>query len=124
MGLLDIARADIKAIASNLNGFGVAITITNLSSETVVITGIHSKHHLGVDTDGNKVNAKNAHISFSESQLTSLGWSIRNNTGEVYLRGYKVAVKDSTGIEKLYVIREWFPSETTGLIVCILEDFE
>lgn len=124
MGLLDIARADIKMITQSLSGFGEVITLTNLSSTSIIIEGLHSKHHLGVDTDGNRVNAKNAHISFSENSVIEKGLSIRNCSGEVNLKGWRVSVKDSTGIDKLYVIREWFPSETTGLIVCILEDFE
>ncbi len=124
MGLLDIARNDIKNIISDAGGFGEDVTITNLLNQTETIKALHSKHHLGVDTVGNRVNSKNAHISFSEKQLTDLGWSIRNESGEVDLKKYKVQAKDSTGVNKLYVIQEWFPSETTGLIVCVLGDYE
>jgi hypothetical protein len=124
MGLLDIARKDIALITSDLSGFGESVTLENPQTQEIEITGLHSKHHLGIDTDGARVNSKNAHISFSEQNVIDAGLTIRNNSGEVNLKGWKVRCKDSTGYVKLYVIREWFPSETTGLIVCILDDFE
>jgi hypothetical protein len=124
MGLLDIARKDIALITSDLSGFGESVALENPQTQEIEITGLHSKHHLGIDTDGARVNSKNAHISFSEQNVIDAGLTIRNNSGEVNLKGWKVRCKDSTGYVKLYVIREWFPSETTGLIVCILDDFE
>ena len=125
MGLIDTINKDILKITTNLNEFGVEMTLTtpdDLISE--LITGLHTKHHLAIDTDGNQVNSKNAHISFSESQLTALSYPLRNANGEVDLKDHKVTVKDSTGLDKNYVIREWFPDETIGIIVCILGDFE
>ena len=71
-------------------------------NENIEIQGLHTKIHLGVDTDGNMVNAKKAHISFSEDNVLALGFSIRNIKGEVDLRKWKVDVKDSTGIVKKY----------------------
>jgi hypothetical protein len=38
----------------------------------------------------------------------------------VALQGHKVAVADSTGVVKNYVVREQYPDETIGLIVLIL----
>jgi hypothetical protein len=124
MGLLDLARADIKSITASLTGFAESILLTNPQNNSITIQGLHSKHHLGIDTEGNRVNVKNAHVSFSESLVIDQGLSIRNIHGEVNLKNWRVAAKDSTGIVKQYSIKEWYPSETTGLIVCILEDFE
>jgi hypothetical protein len=123
MSLLDQARADIEQITSNADDFGVSITFLAPDNvTTITINGLHTKHHLGVDTDGNRANVKNAHISFAESLM--IGYPIRNAAGEVNLAGHKVTVKDSTGVDLQYIIREWYPDETVGLIVCILGDFE
>lgn len=122
MGLIDQIQADIKSITSNLNDFGVAMILTAPTNETITITGIHTKHHLGIDTDGNMVNSKKASIAFSESLL--VGYPCRNLSQEVNLKNHKVSVKDSTIILKNYRVQSWFPDETIGLIVCILEDFE
>jgi hypothetical protein len=127
MGLIETINKDILKITTNLNEFGVEMTLT--TPDDVVsadIDGLHSKHHLAIDTDGNQVNSKSAHISFSEQELIDKEptYPIRNANGEVDLKGHKVTVKDSTGIDKNYVVREWFPDETIGLIVCILGDFE
>jgi len=70
------------------------------------------------------VNTKNAHISFSEQQLIDALYPYRNTGDEVALFNHKIDVKDSTGNIKNYVIREWFPDETIGVILCILGDFE
>ncbi len=121
MGLIDQAKSDIKDITSNPDEFGVSIAFTAPTGETATINGLHSKHHMGMDTDGNRVNSKNAHISISEELLTAQNYPVRK-TGEVNLKDHKVSVKDSTGISKNYVIREWFQDETVGLITCILGD--
>ncbi len=122
MGLIDQINEDIKNIASNLNDFGVQIILIRPNNQEFIINGIHTKHHLGIDTDGNMVNSKKASIAFSESLINT--FSIRNSFNEVDLRGYKINVKDSTGILKNYIVQQWFPDETIGLIVCILEDYD
>lgn len=122
MGLLEMARQDVKDITSNLNDFSVPATFTSPTNQTITINVIHSKHHLRFDTDGNPVNSKNAHLSFAESNM--VGYVIRNGAGEVSLKGHRVTVKDSTGLDKQYVISQGFPDEMLGLIVCILSDFE
>lgn len=125
MGLIDIINRDIRKITTNLNGFGVAIKVTTPDNVTSVdIVGLHTKHHLGIDTEGNQVNTKNAHIAISEQVLIDLAYPVRNLSNEVDLKGHKIIVKDSTGSNRNYVIREWFPDETIGLIVCILGDYK
>jgi len=69
------------------------------------------------------MNVKNAHISFSEALLTDVSYPVRNINGEVQLRGHKITTKDSTGVDKNYIITENFPDETIGMIVCILGDY-
>ncbi len=124
MALLAQAKRDIEQITSNLNGWASVLRFTNPLGVDITINGIHTKHWIQTDpADGRQINSKNAHISFSEKFMTDLGHSIRNADGEVYLAGYKVHVSDSTGFEKDYIIREWFPDETIGLIVCILGDY-
>lgn len=127
MGLIAQAKADIEAITSNTDEFGVAMTLTApaaVGGNVLAIVGLHTKHHIGIDTEGNYVNTKNANATFSEKFLTDASYPVRNSNGEVVLTGHKVSVKDSTGSVKEYVIREWFPDETVGLIRCILGDFE
>ncbi len=126
MGLREQAKADIEQITSNADEWGIEIVLTapDPGNETVTITGLHVKHYISIDTDGNFVNAKNAQITFSEKFLTDAAYPVRNANNEVVLKGHKADVKDSTGVLRHYVIREWFPDETIGLIRCILGDFE
>lgn len=121
MGLIDQAKADIQQITSDLNGFGVSMTLLHPDGSTITIVGLHTKHHTSIDTDGNPINGKNAHIGFSEGLL--VGYNVRNANGEVSLKGHVVTVNDSTETPKSYVIREWFPDETIGYISCILGDY-
>ena len=127
MNVLELARKEAKRIITDsVTGFAVSITLTAPNSETVTITGLHVKHHIGIDTDGNEVNTKNAHITFDESSVIEVNalYPLRDVNGEVFLYRHKVDVKDSTGIVKNYVIREWFTDETFGNIRCTLGDFE
>jgi len=83
-----------------------------------------TKHHIGIDDDWNVLNNKNAHISFSEQQLIDGSYPTRNADGEVALYGHKAAWTASTGSLITYTIREFFPDETMGVILCILGDLE
>lgn len=126
MSILDLARKDWQSITSDLAGFGVSLDLEAPNAETVTVVGLATKHHIGIDTDGNLVNTKNAHCSFSEALLleNNPSYPLRGTDGEVALQGHKLTYADSTGGNKVYVIREWFPDETVGMVVCILEDFE
>ena len=123
MRLIDKAKEDWQRYTSNTNEFGVAITLTSLQNDILELVGLATKHHIGIDTDGNLVNTKNAHVSFSEKFLTDVSYPVRDVSGEVNLKGHKVTYSDSTGNPRTYVIREWFPDETVGMITCILGDY-
>lgn len=126
MSLLTVAKEAIERITANTNGFAVEITFTSQNGEdTATITGLHTKHHTAIDpTNGNLINSKNAHISFSESYLTDVDYPVRNVSGELVLRNHRVSVADSTGTVKEYLVRENFADETVGFILCMLQDFE
>ena len=78
------ARQDAQKII-NSGGFEEEITISNPSGILIVqVKGLHSKHWLVHDTDGNLVNGKNAHVTISEKELNEKGIVTRNsNTGNV-----------------------------------------
>lgn len=93
-------------------------------SLTVDLKGIHTKHHISFDDLGQRVNAKNAHILIDEKDLLENDYPYRNRTGNVALIGHFVEVADSNGDVKRFIVNETFPSETFGLIVCILGDID
>lgn len=122
--LLNRIRLDAKKYVT-AGGFEEDITLTTPDGNTVLATtGFVSKHWINFDTDGNATNTKNAHITIDESKLTDSSYPVRNANKEVSLRNHRVTAKDSSGLEKSYVIIEVFPDETLGLIACILGDFE
>jgi hypothetical protein len=123
MGLI----ADIERIwrerSSDLSEFGVALSFVAPEGQTANVNGLHTKHHLSFDTEGIAVNSRNAHVSVSEKLLTDLGYPTRNAKGEVDLQNHRVTCKDSTGIDKTYIIRQWHQNETIGVIVMILGEW-
>lgn len=124
MGMIDQAITDIQRITSDASGFGVSLAFVDPDGDTATINGLHAKIHMAMDTEGNTVNSKKAHISFSEAELNAQGYVIRNAARECSMKDHKVTVSDSTGQSWQYIIREVYPDETVGLIVCILGDFE
>lgn len=119
----NLAKRDSQRFITQ-QGFEENIVLqTPDGNTTLQTTGWNTKHWIKFVTDGLDVNAKNAHICLSETDLTSKGYPVRNSEQEVFLRNHRVDVVDSSGVSKLYVINEWFPNETLGLIVCILGDF-
>lgn len=124
MGLIEQIQQDIQDITTDTDGFGVDMRLIAPDSTELELQGLHTKHHMGYDQDGRMVNTKNAHVSFSEDVLVDASYPYRDTNGEVHLEGHRVVVKDSTRQDVEYVIREWYPDETIGLIVCILGDYE
>ena len=126
MGVLgDRAKEDWQRITTDLSGWGTDIKLSTPDGLTTVdIVGLATKHHIGIDTEGNLMNVKNAHISFSEKLVIDAGFSIRNANDEVYLEDFRATYKDSRGVDKTYVIREWMPDETLGVILCLLGDYK
>lgn len=123
--ILEAARRDAGKIVSEI-GFEENIKIQTPDGNTVLeFTGLHSKHWINFDNNGNSVNSKNAHVTIQESKLRAANYPVRNpRSGEVDLLKHKITVKDETLIEKEYVINETFPSETFGLIVCVLGNYK
>lgn len=122
--LLNRARKDAKKYITK-GGFQDDIKLSNPDNSFVLdITGWVTKHWINFDTDGNPANSKNAHVCLDEETLLNLGYPVRNSNEEIDLFKHKVSTKDSSGVVKNYVINEWYPDETLGLIVCILGDFE
>jgi len=120
MGLIQQIKEDIEDFTSNLEDFAIPLNLTAPTGQIAAITGYHSKHHQGFNTEiGKRINSRNAHISFSEKFLTDLGYPVRKD-GQVNLEGHQVTAKDSTGNDVTYVIEQYFQNETIGLIVCIL----
>ena len=125
MNLYDQAKADVNQITGNGFEWGEPITLIAPNAQQAIVNGIHAKHHTEFNEDGFPVNGKIANIAISEDNVLAINASypLRTN-GEIHLQGHLVTVKDSTGIDQEYVIQQWFPDETIGLIVCILSDYE
>lgn len=124
MGLLDQIKADIAQITGNTDDFGTPLTFEAPSGDTAIVNGLASRHHLSFDTDGNTVNGRNVHVSVSETNMIAAELMVRNSAGEVSIKNWKVSWTDATGTLKKYIIRECYPDDTIGLIVCILGDFK
>lgn len=124
MSLVQQAIDDVKRITTNGNEFGQVMTFTSLLGVVAVVKGLHTKHHLKVDTDGVMVIAKNASVAVSEKVLVEAGYAVRNAAQEVAMQNHRVAVADDSGVVKQYVIQSVMADELVGLIVCVLGDWE
>lgn len=127
MSILDLARADMQFITTDTSsGFAVTITFTSATGTIATIAGLHTKHREQYDNDGRPINSKKVHISFSEVVLNAAGYITRPGgpTTDVDMKGALATVADATGISKQYIIEQWWPDDTLGLIVCMLGDYE
>lgn len=122
--LLQQARKDLQKILSGGSGWEETISITDPTiGKTISVTGLHPKHWISYDTDGNPVNSKSATVNVMENDLVSGGIQTRNErTGNIDLYRLHISVADATGIVKNYKVNETFPSETFGCIIIVLGD--
>ena len=123
MSLIDAALRDAQRITGNLSGFGVPVTFTAPNGTTAQIAGLHTLHHLGFDLENRPVNSKTAWLTISEKALTDAGLTVRNN-GEVKMVGYRCSVKDNSGTTKNYIVRQYLPDQTLGMITLQLDDYK
>lgn len=102
-------------------GFNVPITVTPPGGgDPVIVQGIPTRHVLEFDAQGYPINSTNAHVLFSESALTDAGFTVRNADDVVALENFLVSYVDGTNVRRTYKIIQTKPSETLGLIVCII----
>jgi hypothetical protein len=121
--ILDLAKRDVKRHVTR-GGFEVDLSLSLPdNSLTIQTTGYGTKHWITYDTEGNSINSKNVHICIDEDLLEAQNYAVRNNRNEVSLINHRVSFQDSTGTVRNYIVRENYPDETFGLIVCILGDF-
>jgi hypothetical protein len=127
MGLYEDAQEDARSILGDADtGFAVSIILTHPNAQTATVNGLHTKHHLNVDSDGRQVSGKNASIAVSEAEILTANpnFPTRNIKNEADMKNVKVRVKDSTGSICLYIINVVFADEALGMFTCILGDFE
>lgn len=128
MSLLDIARRDAKFITTSTEGgFAVEAVLIDQNGVSATINGLHKKTWLNYDNDrATMVDMKLGHFDFAESVLTEAAptYSIRNSDGEVHMFNHRVTLPDARGTQITYLIKEWYPDETLGLIVCMLADLD
>lgn len=127
MSILDLARADMQFITTDTTGgFAVNITFTSPTGTVATIGGLYTKHREQYDNDGRPINTKKVHIGFSETVLNAAGYPTRpGGPGtEVDMKGALATLSDSTSIATQYIIEQWWPDDTLGLIVCMLGDYE
>ncbi|MBC7486102.1 MAG: hypothetical protein H7282_05070 [Cytophagaceae bacterium] len=126
MSLLDRSRIAAQRIITDKKGFGQDLTFSTPGNTlTVIIAGRHTKHRMGVSTEGLPVNAKNASVTVVEKTLTDLSYPVRDSKGEVSLIGHLVSCVDSrTSVVCNYIVLQNYPDESLGIIVCLLGDHE
>lgn len=124
MSLILAAKETIEQITGDPTGWGWPLKFIAPTGEEAEVVGLYTKHHMGMDTQGNRVNFKNAHCSCSEKFLVDKAYPVRNARGEVFMKNHTVVVTDVTGVTWQYRINENYPDETVGLIVFMLGDLE
>jgi hypothetical protein len=117
--ILQQARLDAQKILSE-GGFENDITITK-GEEICECKGWAPVHHVKIDTDGQPINSRQAHVTVHEGNLTGL--TVRNSEGAVTLRNAVVQFADVTGVVKKYSVKENFADDTIGVIVLILSNY-
>lgn len=125
MSILAKARADWRKLSQS--AFDLELTFNNNQGQTAVIKGIGTRHSLSMDTDGMAVNQPNNHVSFCEAliQETNPLYVIRQpGSEEVQMTGHRVSFEDSTGTVHEHIIKQAWPDQTVGVVVCILENEE
>ena len=127
MGINADIISDVQAILTDTDEYAVPVTLTTGAAYTpmtsVTGAGLAIKHSIVVNPQtGTTVRGKTARVTISEAAWVALNYPVRNSNNVVRLKDDLVSFVDSAGITYNGIVREVYPDETTGCIVCILGD--
>ena len=110
MSIFDASRAQCLLMSKQKD------LILTTSEQTATVKGLLTDHNQAIDPDtGNQVNARNAHASIHEDELTEKGFTS--------LKLMDAIIIDTTNNKK-YKVAQPLPNTTTGLIPVILKDVQ
>lgn len=122
MSILDFAKKDYQHIVRDRAAWSKDLEFVSPSGVSVNIVGHGMTHNTSYGTDGQVVNGKNTHVSIVETDLVDAGYPLYNSKGVISLTNHTVSFLDSVGVMGHYVINQYYPDETLGIIVCILSN--
>lgn len=123
MGQIEQAIKDVQRIMEDdAIGFAVSLTLYDGNGTPFTLKGTHARHHIQIDEEGAPINSLNAHIAVSTETLDAASYTYKNADNRVDMKNRRVIVADSSGTPRNYTVSQWFPDETLGLIVLILQD--
>jgi hypothetical protein len=125
VGIIDIARRDIKKILTDGDGFAVEGTlVANDEDHTTITVNLTAvKHNYTIDLDGSiNYNGENARCTVSINELTDLlpPYPCRNTKGQFNMIGHKVTWTDSSN-EFTYIVSGCIPNENLGYAILLLK---
>ena len=125
MGIVDIARDDFNELVSDLDGFGQTMKLYTPApdKDEYIISGYHTTHHNGFDGEGAPSNTQNISIAIPELKLAEESYPYLTVNGEVNLSEHTVKMTDASGVEKHYMVAQWYPDRELGCIVVFLQDY-
>jgi hypothetical protein len=114
MGLIDQLKKDVASITSNTNDFGVMVNF-EFGEFTCEVSCLQTAHQNGIDADGMRVNSRISSVAVSEQNLVALEYPTRNESNEITFRDHILTIDGNK-----YIVTEFYPDETAGLIVLFL----
>jgi hypothetical protein len=103
------------------------ITLTSPgATETATFKGIGTNNAITFESDGQDVIGHIVHIGFHEEALLDINpaYPIRNADGKVQMDKHRVSFIDHRGVLRNYIVKNWYPDETVGMIMCDCNEYE
>jgi hypothetical protein len=124
VSLLDQAALDLRAIITDPNGFGVAITVIDPDGNTATLTGLQNDVGMFVDPQtGVLVGGRRASVALSILEIADAGLDEPRAVAGGNIKPWRVAFTTPTGRELVMKISEVNPDEL-GCVVCMLEIYK
>ena len=117
MGLIEQLKKDVATITSNTNDFGVMVQF-EFAEHSCEVSCLQTAHQNGIDAEGMRVNSRISSVAVSEQNLVDLEYPTRNESNEMTFRDHILTIDSNK-----YIVTEFYPDETAGLIVLFLAVF-
>lgn len=125
MGLLADAIADVRAILTDTDGFGLATTVTSPSGTSAALTGFASDIGQTVDAEtGQPVTGRRIHVAYPVGDVRTAFSALPEGFTDTSAPPWLVELQLPTMASAVtYAVMETMPDDHAGCVVCFLEPY-
>jgi hypothetical protein len=124
MSLRVQAEADLGSILENTNEFGMAVTLTSPSGQSLSMTGLSNDISMTIDPEtGQLVGGRYVNIALRLSTIHNAGLETPRGIEAKTQKPWRALVTGIDGVQTLFKVVRSYPDRAIGQVTLVLEGY-